>query len=461
MSARIPRTRSAPGRVLGAAAVAGLLAAVAQPGAAQPGGAVARPSFRSYAAPDGLGEEAIEPTLGVDPRTGTILFLSIFNTLRITELDAGGPGRARWQNVTTPLMLRPNASMDPILETDRQAGRTWVSQLQGACSRMAFTDDVGGTWTLVPLGCAPGALWDHQSVGAGPFRPGGPTPAGNYPNAVYYCAHDGVAARCGVSADGGRTFGPAGLAYPVTECESAFGHLKTAPDGTAYLPPFACDDGATMGMAVSDDNATTWRLHRVAGAGPMGDALHPSVDAGADGTVYFAWGRGAHPLGPGPPYAAVSRDQGRTWTRPARLGRNYGIVNTRFVTVVAGDGDRAAVAYLGSATPGDGQSASYAGRWDLYVSFSYDRGRTWTTVRATDHPVQVGPICSLGIQCTGDSRNLADFIDSVIDRRGRVLVSIADGCPGSGPCTTANRAAKATLVRQVGGLGLLRRHDRP
>jgi hypothetical protein len=44
-------------------------------------------------------------------------------------------------------------------------------------------------------------------------------------------------------------------------------------------------------------------------------------------------------------------------------------------------------------------------------------------------PVQrAGGICLGGIGCSGDNRNLLDFMDMIIDTRGHLLVSYADGC---------------------------------
>lgn len=430
-----------------------LVAALPALGAPKP---PAKPSFTSYAAPAGMGEDAGEPTLGIDPRSGAVLFAAGSRTLRATAFDVGGKGRAAWADVSP--LLPGLYTFDPILETDEKTGRTWTSQLDLYCSRMAYTDDAGATWTPVNVGCAPGATFDHQTVGVGPFRVEGPVrPTGSYPHAVYYCAQTGATANCGMSLDGGNTFGPATVAYSIADCTTAFGHLKTAPDGMAYLPPWECGGG--MGLAASDDNGQSWRLHEIPGT-VAGDAMHPSVDVASDGTVYFGYGGDvAGGSGLNAPYAAISRDEGYQWSRPVRLGTEHKIVNTRFVTVITGDGDRAAVAYLGSATGGDGSAPSFAGVWHLYVSFTYDRGRTWTTVRATDHPVQAGPVATAGALSDPRLRNLLDFIDSVTDARGRVLVAIADGCPGSGPCTTADRGAKATIVRQVSGRGLFREYD--
>ena len=190
-----------------------------------------------------------------------------------------------------------------------------------------------------------------------------------------------------------------------------------------------------------------------------------------DGDVYLAYGGpldGETVFQSGPPLVVVSKDKGVTWTKPLRLGTDLGIVNTRFPVAVAGDDGRAAVGFLGSTTGGNGGetgigtdmqpngNAPFTGRWDLYVAFTEDGGRTWRTVDATpDHPVQVGPICTGGTTC-GASRNLLDFNDMVIDpKTGKVLVAYADGCPGTAACTTDVRLQKATIARQVGGPVLL------
>ena len=447
---------------LAAVAVLPLLALVLGPAVAKPKKAApAVPSFRSYVAPPGVGESAGEPTLGVDP-SGAVLFLALLETLKVTGLGSGAPA---WQDVA-PLHTQIQ-TQDPILETDEATGRTWVSQLDLACSRIAYTDDAGATWTPSVVGCAPGALFDHQSVGSGPWVAGGTLAgAATYRRAVYYCSHDGFDSKCGTSLDGGATFLPARVTHTGDVCVSNSGHVKTAPDGTVYLPPTYCgvDFGPVqvpqhMGVVVSEDNGLSWAVRPVPGS-TVGSAGHPSLDVASDGTVYYGWGgRGGQYYGP--PYAAVTGDRGLTWSVPRRLGAEHGIENTRFVTTVAGDGDRAAIAYLGSTTPGVADDPAFAGAWHLYVSFTYDRGATWTTVNATPGaPVQVGAVCLLGsVDCAEGTRNLYDFQDMVIDAQGRVLVAIADGCPGATCTTTAPRAQKATIVRQEGGRGLLAAHD--
>ena len=141
-----------------------------------------------------------------------------------------------------------------------------------------------------------------------------------------------------------------------------------------------------------------------------------------------------------------------------------GIVkNSVFPTVVAGDSNRAAFAFLGTTTGGNYQDqANFHGVWHLYVATTYDGGLTWVTSDATPNDaVQKGSICTGGTTC-GDDRNLLDFIDVTLDRRGRVLVGFADGCINA--CVTHRSRnghdAYATIARQSSGRTLFPKYDR-
>lgn len=432
--------------------------------AAAPARTSATPVFTSYEAPGSLGRDAGEPTLGINPKTGAVLFQSYTDTLRVTDFKADGTAKWELGDFPTPQPV----SFDPILETDPDTGRTFTSQLLLGCSQGGYTDDDGRTFQLSE-GCGLGSAFDHQTVGFGRYVKGSPLlalkdPIANYPNVVYYCAQDIASAKCSMSTDGGRTFPTTGVAYTYPQCPSGgiFGHLKSAPDGTVYLPPRTCNDitGAPgeTGVAVSEDNGLTWDVRTAPGA-VYGDAGHPSVGVGTNGDIYLGYGgrSGAkdQPRG-GPPMMVMSKDKGKTWTRPVVLGKDLGIKNTRFPVAVAGDAGRAAIGFLGSKTGGDGSDrAKFMGRWDLYVAFTKDFGKTWRTTLATPQdPIQVGSICTNGTTC-GSDRNLLDFNDMVIDpATGRVVVGLADGCPSGTECDTKVRASKALISMQTGGPSL-------
>jgi MYXO-CTERM domain-containing protein len=108
-------------------------------------------------------------------------------------------------------------------------------------------------------------------------------------------------------------------------------------------------------------------------------------------------------------------------------GMPYGVQNTEFSEVVSGDPGRAAFAFLGTGTRGNDQAGDFAGTWYLFVSYTYDGGKTWHTVNATPgDPVQRGCVWNGGL--VNACRNMLDFNDIGIDKTGHVYVAYTDGC---------------------------------
>ena len=404
----------------------------------------------------GIGDSCGEPGLGVDPKTGDALYECGLQTLHVTF---GANGKSTWTPVQP--IVEGEQSSDPIIWRDTDTGRVFVNQLmpQG-CSVQAFSDDFGKTWTQSAAGCALGISFDHQTIGTGKSLVPNPL----YPNVVYYCTNDLVTLNCGVSNDGGLTFGPSHPVFtdPNETCSPIVGHVKSAPDGTTYVMPDGCDDPEEGNQAVfrTTDNGLTWTKHSIPAA-TAGDAGHPSLGVAKDGTVYAAWGSNDNEdKKGGRVHVSVSTSQGDKWTIPVALGKDKGVRVSRFPLVVAGDGDRAAVAYLGSTSKGNPASKKdFTGAWHMYVSFTYDRGRTWKTYDTTPQsPVQVGSICTGGLACDGD-RNLLDFNGMVLDGKGRVVIAFADGCLKTKGCTTKDRLRKGAIVKQLTGKSLFKQFD--
>lgn len=418
----------------------------------------AAPSYAIFTDPE---ERSFgEPSVGVSwssetaDNGGTVMYISGLSTLRLRFDECTSPAQllpgGNWEDVSPPNAV---VSLDPILFTDPATGRTFSSQLLGKNSLMSFTDDDGESW--VPSygsGIASGV--DHQTVGGGPFA--SPLPGLVYPHAVYYCSQDLALAECAVSLDGGLTFGPAVPLYSLLECGGLHGHVKVAPDGTAYVPNRSCGGG--QGVVVSTNNGATWAVRTVPGS--TAGTWDPAVAVGAGGTVYFAFGNGD-----GRPMVAVSHDRGLTWSSPLDLGARFGLRDTAFPVAVAGDDDRAAIAFLGTTTPNStGDDPNSPAVWHLYIAHTYDGGATWTTIDATPNdPVQRGTICAGGTTgCPNGSRNLLDFNDIQVDRRGRPIVAFADGC--TGPCVSSplnTLGALSSVARLKGGKGLFAAYDRP
>ncbi|MBI3933029.1 MAG: cadherin-like domain-containing protein [Acidobacteria bacterium] len=410
----------------------------------------APPTYSSYTPPAGMGTRAGEPTLGVDEKTGAVMYIAGLETLRVRFDDCASPARAAWEDVS--FLLTSQNTLDPILFTDQPLGRTFASQLAGKTSLMAFSDDDGETWTP-SQGAGFNSGVDHQGIGGGPFAPGLLGPLTSYPNAVYYCSQDIALAECALSLDGGLTFGPAVPIYNLLDCGGLHGHPKVGPDGNVYVPNKGCN--GEQAVVRSTDSGLTWAVLPVPGS--TGGEWDPSVALASDGTVYFGFADGD-----GHPKVAVSQDGGETWSAPQDVGLPFGIQNTAFPVIVAGDPDRAAFAFLGTDAAGAGSAddPNWPGVWYLYVAHTYDGGATWVTSNATPgDPVQRGTVCAGGINC-GTTRNLLDFMDVTADKEGRVLVAYADGCVGgcvAGPPNSFSE--RAAIARQVNGKRLYAAND--
>lgn len=425
------------------------LAAPNQPPAASEG-----LSFSNYHAPNGMGGDSGEPSIGADWKTGATMFQAGLQTLKVTWDDSVSPATPTWKDVTFPTTSA--ASLDPIGFMDQRTSRWFSSQLSGTTSLAALTDDDGATWIPSEGGPGNGGV-DHQTFGGGPYAaPLTRDPNGAlYPDAVYYCSQDLVAALCARSDNGGISFAPAVPIY-TDECGGLHGHVTVAPDGTVYVPNRNC--GGKQAVVVSEDNGLHWSVRPIPGS--TNGAWDPNVAVGADNTVYFGYDDGD-----GHAKVAVSHDHGQTWTNVRDVGLPVGVNQSAFPRMVAGDGNRAAIAFLGTdekSLGAFGDDPSWPGVWYLYVATTYDGGNTWTTVNASPNdPVQRGTICAGGFNgCNNGTRNLLDFMGATVDKQGRVLVGYPDGCIDA--CVAAGPGSftsLATIARQVNGRGLFAKYD--
>lgn len=437
-----------------------------------------------------MGFQGGEPDVSYDPKTDSS-FYSAGTTVK--RLRFGLSGKIISNSDVSP-PFSPT-TLDTIGVTDTRTGRTFISYLALACSIMAFTDDGGQSWNQ-STGCGAGSLLDHQSVGVGPLH--APL-AGKlaYDGAVYYCAQNSYNGACSVSLDGGVTFGPG---VPVANsplnlvgdplggaCSALHGHLRVGPDGTAYLPLKGCGGvpttnnltnsefrGGSPSLSVSEDNGLSWHIR----VGPKGatnpDESDPSVAVGPQGTIYLGWQNGPNNDDTqGGPYTsarvAVSHDHGNTWGKVTDLSTPLGLHNVQFPEMITGDDNRAAFSFIATPSIGNDQDNSFKGAWHLYVSMTYDGGKTWKTVDATPkHPINYGCVHMTGLapgtrrvdNC--DYRNMLDFNDITVDRYGRPLIAYTDACPAA--CEKTQKMINSSyqetfLAMLTKGRGLYAKYD--
>ncbi len=440
---------------------------------APPGGRTTGQTFKNYTrASDGTLTENQTFNGGTTNYYGGFLAYM----LRYNFDDCESPANTLIDQMPITLPAAPRVYGDPILFVDRITGRTFVSQLLGLTpggSTMEYTDNDGETF-LPSEGGAPSQI-DHQTIGGGPFRPIGPiTPTGPYPHAVYYASQSVATATSQLSVDGGITFPAQTPMFTIADCAGLHGHLKTGDNGIAYVPDKACAAagvpfvfGGEASVVVSEDNGITWDVRPATGARSDAGVDDPSVgvsmcpdptdcpdkDARSN-TIYLGFLYSDDPATPGVierarPGIIKSTDGGMTWSAPVDIGAISGVKHAAFPAVVAGDPDRAAFAFFGTTTEASNfDQAEFAGVWYLYLATTFDGGATWDVQNLTPNdPIQRGGICG-----DGTCRNLLDFFDAEIDKRGRVLLAGEDGCIGG--CVNGGPnsfTAKAFVTRQSGG----------
>src|SRR2546423_13704976 len=288
--------------LLARAGSSGASAQAPQAPAATPG----VPRFENYPAPAGIADDVGEPSIGCNwksetsfsnsmfsiPNGGRVMLFGGFSPdlYRATFNDCSSPAKPNWEAKPLLLASTPRAAGDPILFTDHDPGRTFVSQLEGltpAGSTTDVTDADGDNFSPSEGSSVPSDV-DNQTFGGGRYHdPIPPSKTSTYPDAVYYASQSIADARATRSDDGGITFGPAFPMYTIDQCAGLHGHIKVSPkDGTVYVPNMGCggavpfhETGAQQAGVVSGDNGINWNIRAVPDSTPHrnGDAGHAII----------------------------------------------------------------------------------------------------------------------------------------------------------------------------------------
>lgn len=424
------------------------------------------PRYLNFYPPAGSGAESSdgEMNIGFNPATGRFMLNNIGPVFRVTPpevVTAGAPEccPALWEDRSSGVA---DTGVDPILWTDQKSGRTITSNFTGGPNALyAYTDDDGEIW--IPVGAAPptgGA--DHQTIGTGPYPASlsALTTPLNQGHATYYCTQAVAGpAFCQRSDDLGMSYGPGTLAYDGSDCGGLHGHVRVAPDGTAYLPVPECNGNA--GVSVSTDGGVTWTVRLVPNSPPEPAGSDSAVSIDAANKIYYFYIKNIGDGIEGRMFVQTSTDRGVTWANETDVGASHGILHTAFPHATAGDSGRTAMGFLGTDRQGNFQSLAFPGYWYAFMTTTFDGGQTWTTTNVSPNdPVQgKGGVWQMGGGAT--NRNLLDFNEITIDTKGRPAFGYSDGCVGDCVGNPDNNSfvAHMRLARQSGGRTLFASQD--
>jgi hypothetical protein len=432
---------------LAAAVVAALLLLTLWPGSA----ASKKPARRSA---QNIGFESFEPTIGATAN-GDLYFSTTPDSgpaigwqASIAKSQDGG---RTWKDVgprTIGDNTQPPETNDPYIYVDPATDRVFTFHMSPilTCSIMSFSDDGGKSWETNPKGCSPTVVWDHQTMVAAKSR--GVETEG-YPNVLHQCVNTVYAAMCSRSLDGGLSWEPSVPVYANTEvvnnCGAQHGHLANGPKGHVYLPTSRC--GTRPQVYISGDDGQSWRQSIIADMDtPFVD---PSVSVDKKGNLYAVFINENGFL-----FYATSRDNGKKWSKPAKIARSF---TANMPVIVAGDPGKVVVAYpatndlpKGYATKGylDGEEDKLVKKVAWGANFTVTRNGLArrpdfkTTVSTGSDPIGRGRICVRATRCD----YLIDFIEAVLGPDGRPYASFVDGC--------LDTCSKTPTGQQKSGTGL-------
>ncbi|HVF06149.1 MAG TPA: sialidase family protein [Frankiaceae bacterium] len=452
-------TRSRLRALLVAATLVAAPIAVSQPGTAAAArkavvhGPNAKPAKARYSATPKmfrLKHGAGEPTLGIDKQGEIFVTASDGcvtscpgSTEAISTVAPGGrvvyasdnQGKS-WRNVTPGVGdVSPHViSVDPYIWVDehKDGNRIFNIDLTLACSILSFSDDGAQTWTTNPLACGE-PVNDHQTLFGGVPKT---SPTIGYPHVLYYCFNHPAFTKCTKSLDGGLTFVPtAQIEAPA--CGGLNGHGVVDSKGTVYVPLASCGQPF---LAISNDEGDSWRNVRVHPESANGD---PSVAVDAKGNLYYLWVEATERT----PYLSVSRNGGRTWSKPVMVAPK-GVQATNLATLDVGAPGKIAIAYYGTTDEEDPEHG-----WSGYIASGIDvlttRPTFYTaTVNDPRNPLKMGNCGTPG----GSNRcgRVLDYIDVEIAPNGQPWATFVDAC-----AATCEKTKKESIQDNEGVIGTL------
>jgi hypothetical protein len=332
-----------------------------------------------------------------------------------------GDGGATWTE--TPFSLRANlpGGGDSDISIDPTTGHLAMTDLWLGSSTVSASTDKGQTWTANPLQGV--VVQDRQWVAA----------AGN--NVVYHLTHQIPSGLIvSKSVDGGVTY-PLHVvaATPVdqTGCVCPPGTLiaqgGSLPAGLADKVGFVyATSTGTVKFAGSSNGGLTWSNVVVGGDG-TGDTeqAFPVVANAGGGSLVAVWttvenGRSSIQL-------ASSKNWGATWSATQTLVS----AGTSIYPWVDARGSKVVVSLFHTDAVGEPSTVGAGSTWFESYLESLDGGTTFSALQSADPtPAKTGPICTAGINCSGD-RQLGDFQSIALDPAGRANLAWARVKSGS------------------------------
>ena len=361
-------------------------------------------------------------------------------------------------------------------------GRTWKTTCVGAVNT-----PVDRMWYAVKssLGKPDFAIYEEYDAVASGADPG--SPAGN--QLVEEVSSDGVNFVPVVNPDFTQKCLGGGAYNCVTNDEGISGNQLIMPSGEVVIA-HSSSDGNGVVVSYGTPKLTrvggtivsaTAKWHNVtvnkplcpnkSGAAPgiCGSSQFATVAQDTAGNLYVSFSsaelaKNGDQVGPYNVYVVSSKDNGKTWSQPARVS---GGGSNSFSWVTAGSKGRVAMAWYhanqsrgkGGYTFDDLTDAEFSVQESMSINALAARP-TYRVSTVSEHPIKYGPICTQGLNCTisGGDRSLGDFLEVSHDRRGALSLSYVNDTSNTYTTGATGFAENGppVVVRQIHGPSLIK-----
>jgi hypothetical protein len=260
------------------------------------------------------------------------------------------------------------------------------------------------------------------------------------------------------STDAGKTWGAPTMLIPLETLSRENNVAVDQYNGNIYTTYFPVNAPNQLNLIRSTDGGATFTIIP-AYTGPAGSCLENafpiiSVDKGGNVHVVFTQSTGCTARTNAHVFLISSSDAGATWTSPLQIDSGPGNNSTVMPWAVAGSPGVVDVTWYGSTmTSPDNTPANSSQYWGVFFAQVTNALSSTPTIAQSQVVPSVHklPICSQGGNCTGNTRDLAEYYTITIDRDGNANIAYVDELNYCAANPAANCFAHTYYTKQTSG----------
>jgi hypothetical protein len=262
------------------------------------------------------------------------------------------------------------------------------------------------------------------------------------------------------STDAGKTWAAPSMLIPLMTLSRENNVAVDQYNGNIYTTYTPSGSPNVLHLLKSTDGGATWS-NTVAYNGPAGTSLEnafpiTAVDRGGNVHVVFIRSNGSSNRTNAHVFLISSADAGTTWTAPVQIDAGLANNSTVMPYIVAGNPGVVDVTWYGSSMSspdGTPSSTDKSTWWNVNFAQVTNALSATPTVAQT---IVVGavhnlPICSQGGNCSGNTRDLAEYYTMTLDPDGNANIAYTDEVDYCAAHPAPNCLAHTYYIKQTGG----------